>query len=117
MVERVYQGKRRAYAGYPLPSIIRGVLAIHRRRRLKLLNRGIEPTREQIRDSSADDLFWYLAVQGFNSVAEFRAFLAARTSASYAERLLNGSLAQSLDRRARKARQREFSSDIQKLTG
>jgi hypothetical protein len=117
MAERVYRGKRRAYAGYPMPNIIKGVIAIQRRYRVKLWNRGIVPTRDQIRVCAADDLFWYLAVQGFNSVSEFRAFLAARTSPAYAERLLNGSLINVLERRARKERRNEYHQHLQEKAG
>jgi hypothetical protein len=117
MTERIYQGKRRSYQGYPLPNIIRGVIAIQRRHRVKLWNHGLEPSREQIRACAADDLFWYLAVQGFNSASEFRAFLAARTSPAYADRLLNGSLLDTLDRRARKERTREYHQYIQERAG
>jgi hypothetical protein len=73
----------REYTGYPLSRIVAGIARIHRRHATRISPRG----KLDVRD---DDIKYYLMSFGFANVHEFRGTLAARTSPSYARRVVAG---------------------------
>lgn len=76
---------RRIYAGYPLDRIVSGIGRIWRRDRARVSPRGkLDGPNEAIR--------YYLMSFGFDDPDDFAAHLAARTSPTFAARLLAGTL-------------------------
>lgn len=75
--------KARTYTGYPLGRIAAGIRRIHGRHRNRISPRGKL-------DNAADDIRFYVMTFGFNDINEFHDMIAARTSASYARRLIGG---------------------------
>lgn len=85
--------KRRVYYGYPLSRIVAGIVRIQRRHAGRLETAGLSIGAElmaRIMDAESEDMRWYLLTFGFNSVDEFRGFLARRTSDAFAARLIDG---------------------------